>query len=297
MPERVCCNLCGSTESTEIPERLHGLKLPSELGVVRCAKCSLMFLNPRPTQEEYKRFYESSELYSIDAYAQRAATRLEFYSRRVKALQEASGNTGRLLEVGCATGHFLSLAQEGNMAVWGTELSAPLADYARRVFGLDVKTVSDLADAAYPDRFFDVFYASHVVEHLLDPIGTLREAMRIVRDGGLVVVEVPYQFGSLRAFLRRCLVRLTGARGKGVFYNDATNACHHSYFFTPTTLTHMLRAIGLEVEQVQTYQPHHRQIIGDGPAGGYWLTEMMHRAAALVGLGPIILIWARKPCQ
>ncbi len=51
--------------------------------------------------------------------------------------------------------------------------------------------VGDPSEARFPDRGFDLVTAFHVVEHLPDPLGALRNMLRWVATGGLVIVEVP----------------------------------------------------------------------------------------------------------
>src|SRR5437870_11595841 len=45
--------------------------------------------------------------------------------------------------------------------------------------------------ASFPESFFDAIRLSHVLEHLTDPQGTLREISRILKPDGLVYVTVP----------------------------------------------------------------------------------------------------------
>ena len=199
-----------------------------------------------------------------------------------------------MLEVGCGAGHFLKLAKDRGHEVYGTEVSAPFADHARGVFGLDVRRVTSLGDAAFPGRFFDLVYSNHVFEHLLNPVAALAEAARILKDEGLLLLEVPNQFHSLRAKLRRWLVALSGPWGKGVLYSDTTTSIHHVFFYSVSVFEQMVRRAGFTVIRTRTYESHHVQVIGEHPVGGYRLTEAMHRASALVGLGPIINVLARK---
>jgi 2-polyprenyl-3-methyl-5-hydroxy-6-metoxy-1,4-benzoquinol methylase len=51
--------------------------------------------------------------------------------------------------------------------------------------------VGDPTEASFPDKSFDVVTAFHVLEHLPDPLGTLRNMMRWTAPGGMIIVEVP----------------------------------------------------------------------------------------------------------
>jgi len=292
MPQEVPCNLCGSRRLAVRNEKMSFLGLPEGLGIVECTRCGLTFMSPRPTQEEYIRFYETAGIYSVDSYSQRAERRTEFYHRRLGAIERERRAKGKFLEIGCATGAFLHLAQEAGWRVTGTELSKRLREHAMQRLGLDVRCGPSLAACGFPSGEFDVIYSAHVFEHLLDPMATLVEVRRIIKPSGLLVLEVPYQFHSLRDRLRRRLIALTGRTGQGRFYSPVFSAVHHVYFFSPRTLSAMVNKAGFSVLRMRTYEKHHRQVIGDAPLGGYWLAEWMHRTGAVFGIGPIILLMA-----
>jgi SAM-dependent methyltransferase len=295
MPEVVSCCLCGNDSVSPLAKRIHTLNLPEGLGIVECARCGLVFMSPRPTQEEYAKFYTSEPFYSIEAYVRRVEGRRDdFHLRRLAEIEATIGRGRRVLEVGCAAGHFLKLARDRGHVVCGTEISPPLADYAGGVLGLDVRKVAKLADANFPDGFFDLVYSNHVFEHLLDPAATLEEVARILKSRGVLLVEVPNQIYSLRAKLRRWAVSLSCFRGKGALYRDPPSSIHHVFFYSVPVFQQMIRQAGFTILKTRTYQNHHRQVIGDDPLGGYWMTEMLHRASALFGLGPIILVLAQK---
>ncbi len=46
----------------------------------------------------------------------------------------------------------------------------------------------------WADGAVDVVFSSHVLEHIDDPLGALRDWMRVLRIGGHVVCHVPHQF-------------------------------------------------------------------------------------------------------
>jgi ubiquinone/menaquinone biosynthesis C-methylase UbiE len=48
-----------------------------------------------------------------------------------------------------------------------------------------------LEEQNYPDDSFDLILMSHVIEHLHDPLRTLRESRRTLRRGGTLVVTTP----------------------------------------------------------------------------------------------------------
>lgn len=50
----------------------------------------------------------------------------------------------------------------------------------------------DMLKMSFPDGYFDIFIANHVMEHVGDDLQALREIHRVVRQGGLVILQTPY---------------------------------------------------------------------------------------------------------
>ncbi|MEZ4335969.1 MAG: class I SAM-dependent methyltransferase [Sandaracinaceae bacterium] len=114
----------------------------------------------------------------------------------------------RVLEVGCGTGLLLSrIAAVADQAV-GVDLSPGMLAHARER-GLEVVEGSATA-LPFEDASFDTVYSFKVLAHV-EPIEVaLREAARVVRPGGHVVIDV-YNRWSLRYLARR----VAGARAIG----------------------------------------------------------------------------------
>jgi SAM-dependent methyltransferase len=100
---------------------------------------------------------------------------------------------------------------------------------AGRSFPLHVGTIRD---QGWPDGTFDAVYAQDVLEHLSRPREELAEIARVLRPGGALYVHVP-NYASLTI---RCGVSRFA-------YNEPPG---HLNFFTPTTLTAMLRQNGFD---------------------------------------------------
>lgn len=113
---------------------------------------------------------------------------------------------GRILDVGCATGRFLTALQKRGWTVSGLELNPEVAQRARQELGLDVR-VGTLESAKFSESSFDLVTMWDVLEHVCSPMRTMREVQRILRPGGWFVFRVPNP-ESLGA-------RLFGARWAG----------------------------------------------------------------------------------
>jgi len=91
---------------------------------------------------------------------------------------------GRLLDVGFGEGQIMSAAAAEGWQCWGTETSQAALDAGRRngwrVLG------GDLCRIGLPGALFDVICMAHVLEYLEQPAAYLREAIRLLRPGGLL---------------------------------------------------------------------------------------------------------------
>lgn len=97
---------------------------------------------------------------------------------------------GKLLELGCCTGHFLALASKAGFEGTGIEPDPWSAEYARREFGLTVHETS-IPDLHFNDRTYDIIAMFHVMEHLTQPMETLLDLRRILKDTGMLAIEIP----------------------------------------------------------------------------------------------------------
>lgn len=95
----------------------------------------------------------------------------------------------RILDIGCGVGMYVGKFRELSDRVWGVDVEY---DRVRRgsaaLPGLSVARGEDLP---FRDASFDVVFLHEVLEHVDDDAQTVREALRVVRPGGHVVIYVP----------------------------------------------------------------------------------------------------------
>jgi len=96
---------------------------------------------------------------------------------------------GRLLEVGCAEGGFLSLAA-AHFDVQGIDASEYAVRSVRERYRLPVE-VKDIETAALPASAFDVIAAFNVLEHLADPAPAVGRLFAALKPGGALIGSVP----------------------------------------------------------------------------------------------------------
>jgi SAM-dependent methyltransferase len=197
----------------------------------------------------------------------------------------------RLLDYGCGWGFVLTVARERGWEPYGLEPLPGRAVYARARSGGTV--VCDiLRDDTFPPCFFDAVTAFQVFEHLPDPARELARLHRLLKPGGLILIEVPT--------IDTWSVRLLGPRHRH-FVPD------HLTFFSARTL-----AVLLETRGFRTLNARHparrmtvRHLVADW-GGRYLPQHVVSAAGALarrlgvweglvsVNLGDIVEVIARK---
>ena len=94
-----------------------------------------------------------------------------------------------VLDVGCGSGVLLARMKSLGWEVQGVEVD-PGGVAAARARGVTVHQ-GQLAEAKFPDNHFDAVHSAHVIEHVYDPVGLLRECFRILKPGGKLVFLTP----------------------------------------------------------------------------------------------------------
>jgi 2-polyprenyl-3-methyl-5-hydroxy-6-metoxy-1,4-benzoquinol methylase len=164
-----------------------------EFAVVRCTRCGLMRTNPRPTARTIGAFYPEQYGPYVET-AREVAPGLRTLLRRVSDpldLAIPAVPSGRLLEIGAASGNYLLRMQRAGWAVTGIEMDAASATRAAQRTGARVLQ-RDLASVVFDEREpFDLICAWMVFEHLHDPVLGFRRCLEWLKPGGWLAFSVP----------------------------------------------------------------------------------------------------------
>jgi len=239
--QQVACRICGScNQTTYLTARGYQ--------IVRCADCSLWYVNPQPTPEEL------SEFYALYDDGDQWRFREHGFNQGVRKAISRFATTGKLLDVGCGSGDFLACMRGAGFTVQGIEPSETGAAYARNTLGVEVFSGMLESYLKSSDRTtFNVVSLLNVLEHLLDPQAMLRELRELMEQNALLVVVVPDArfhdyVGKLRAFLGKpdpyWLEPPKGALS-GFKLPD------HLSSFQPQTIAALLRRCNFEILRIE----------------------------------------------
>ena len=228
--------------------------VPDRLGVtsakydyVRCARCGLVSLFPRPTFEETAAFYPSSFWRTktsdqppsaskrIEAWVRERLVQADF------ALVERHFGAGlRHLDVGCATGDFMVLCQSRGTRSTGIELSDAAAQRCRER-GLDV-IQGDLVEHDFAGQTFDLVTYNGVLEHVPDPHAHLVKVRSLLAPKGkLVILGIPSIESAGFWLAKEHWIGLDTPR--------------HIHQFSPSSLRRLLETTGFSVTSVESRSP------------------------------------------
>lgn len=110
--------------------------------------------------------------------------------------QFANSPVKDIIDLGAADGRMLDMVHRKYPQTHcvGIEYNQELVDFGKRKFpGLEL-IQGDIQSLDFPDDFFDVAIATAVIEHVPDPGKAMREAKRVLRRGGILVLTSPDPF-------------------------------------------------------------------------------------------------------
>jgi len=188
------------------------LKISGKFRLVKCIKCGLIFINPRPSFNELKRHYPKDEYYSLSKIKTKEdskKTRFKIFLYNIYFNPETKKNLLRvlfspfkflvrgakiilgkkLLDVGSGSGQFLYEMKHFGLETYGVE-PGDFDKKSAKKYGLNIKK-TDLIKAKYPSNFFDIVTIYHVLEHVDNPSEILKEIKRILKKGGTLIIGVP----------------------------------------------------------------------------------------------------------
>ncbi len=256
-----CCPVCNDTAAQTVLGVAEGRR---SVGLVwsHCGVCTHVYLSRRPKAEWFQHYYAeiwdsghlNPQVSGAMGRVKRGLKAIPPVRRLVRAVKRlvkpvditrgrrlsmfaglggaANMNAlpvgARILEIGSGYGDALTLFQEAGFDAYGTEASRYRTQVCRteglKVFQTDIDNFGPVE----PYGPFDLIYSSHVFEHLLDLQTIMRRLTPLVKDGGVIYVEVP----------------------NGPVCEHLVHRVHdpgHCHIFSPRSLSTLLEGFGFRV--------------------------------------------------
>lgn len=209
------CPLCGSkTNNAEVSSGKRGEELPFGklqpywsglfkekvfFTYARCSDCGLLYcptyFEPEQLSQLYANMAPNMELVPS---ASLIATQLGYW----KSVANAVVADGDYLEIGPDIGYIVGHAAASGQFrhFWLCEPNIAVHDTLARAAGGKPHTISgEMEDlSAIPDRSVSLAVMIHVLDHLLDPLATLRSIQAKLKPGGLLLIVTHNEKSLLR---------------------------------------------------------------------------------------------------
>ena len=158
----------------------------------RCDTCGLVFLNPRPSSDEFSTIYPP-DYHAFDfsesdfGLVYKIRSRLEA-SRILRWCRELPDDA-KIIDIGCGDGFHLELLRKHGRKGWnleGIDLDPRAAQSAvNRGFKVSCGSIEQLD---LPENTYDLAVMIMTIEHLAEPAAGLESVLRILKPGGKLVI-------------------------------------------------------------------------------------------------------------
>ena len=180
---------------------------------LKCSACSSVFIDPVPDRQTFAKMYAKAAYH--DCYY--AGSEGGPYSESANLLTNYLPVAAKVMDYGCGVGAFLKALAQERFTPFGVEFDEDAAQFASQNARCETASV-DYFLALTDKPKFDAIHLGDVMEHLPDPISTIKQLLGYLKPGGLLFVEGPLEinaspvywaartFGALKRILRPDLV-------------------------------------------------------------------------------------------
>jgi len=224
------CIVCGSTGFSVWAQENY-------LKAMRCTDCGMISVNPHFTEEGLEYLYNNY-------FMIRQENKLLNQQRDEMYLIDKNWVTnyiknGRILDIGCSGGFFLSKFLNNDFELEGIEIGKDAAQFAKENFNINVH-VGQVTKLDLPHKY-DMVMMRGVIEHFKNPISVFKKCSEIINDKGfLFITATPAGEDAFAFDIYREKWRLF-------------TPLEHIHFFTVKLLTRALQKLGF------SYVAHHYQ--------------------------------------
>jgi 2-polyprenyl-3-methyl-5-hydroxy-6-metoxy-1,4-benzoquinol methylase len=235
--EAVDCSLCGKkADADQLPEFVKFL-----FPYIKCTSCGLVYPSPRPKHQYIEKQYIDGRFSTSfdEIYLPSAKYRMEtIFKERVEELIKPRTANGKLLDIGCSSGHFLKVASDSGYDAFGIEPNQKMVEFATNDLGLNNISQGTTDTVTLQEEYFDIVTMWDVIEHVPEPSKLLEFAMKSLKPGGWLFAYTE-NYDSFNYFIN----------GK---YSEMFGADVHLRHYTPETFRKEFSDAGFIVRELYT---------------------------------------------
>jgi len=254
------CNICRGKDSDETKKGVFG---NPDQNIYKCRACGHLFLAPLLDDAEEERFYINDYPafllkrgdFKSTTPAEHFAKNKDEASRRLRLVKRFLSHSKSILEIGSASGFFLSRIKPYVKDVCGVEPNSDRAGFANKK---GIETRSSLEDVG--NKKFDLIFLYYVLEHIKDPDGFIKNVKSLLKNSSSrIIIEVPNAAEALISLYH------------SPAYNEFVWQRAHCSYFSADTLKRLFAGAGFKAEFIpeQRYDiSNHIHWLVEGKPGG-----------------------------
>jgi 2-polyprenyl-3-methyl-5-hydroxy-6-metoxy-1,4-benzoquinol methylase len=236
------CSLCEQKNLEKFYEGTDKYYSQKFIKCSACTNCSLIFLNPRPTKEEYKQWYESvfqdkRRNYTTVGQVVEDIKSKNKYANKLKEMEYFKNivtEDSACLDIGAGWGTLAKVVSDKfHCSVDAIEPSNLAAQVAREHYGLNTynELFDNFIEREQGKKKYNVIYAYHVFEHMSNPNIFLENVKKLLQPNAALLLALPNTANP-------------EVESSQLFHID------HCFYYTPRTIKMMLEKHGFKVNKI-----------------------------------------------
>lgn len=168
------------------------ISLMDKYDVVVCQNCGFVYADNIPTQAEFNKYYEVMSKYEFNYNEGRVSNDYDEHFQKIVDFiaPRFPDKSARIIDIGCSTGCLLNLFKKaGYSNLLGVDPSPTCVRTVRKLYKIEA-AVNNIANFESAQKA-DLIILSAVLEHFVDFAGSMRKIRSLLKDQGLLFVEVP----------------------------------------------------------------------------------------------------------
>ena len=204
----------------------------------KCKDCGMISVNPHLNDEGLSKVYQ-------DYFTHRLDEKELFEKRKIMYKIDHDWitkfiNHGKMLDVGCSGGQFLSVFDPKKWKRQGVEIDKDAAEFAKTEYDIPV-SIGYFPEISFEEKF-DLIVIRGVIEHFSDPISVLKKCAEVLKPNGFLFITAT-PVGNSFAF--------DVYREKWHLFTPLA----HIHFFTVDLLSRVLKTFGMSlIDQHYQYE-------------------------------------------
>lgn len=160
------------------------------LKLIKCEKCSLIFLEEPPSSDLLSKMYTDDTFYDNSTKSDEEEINarngiLEY------GIESAIRDSGKLLDAGCAKGHLLVAASRKGWDAYGIEYNKHYVDYGNTKLGTKISQGELMNVLESMKQKFDVIILWHTLHNVVQPRELLMKLKEKLSPNGIIALQVP----------------------------------------------------------------------------------------------------------